>query len=277
LPSLRISVLGWPVLIDCAEVALFRLVDGLYGRIPIARGPEEEVVWLGRTPAGVYGKSRSGSRVEAADEAVVLSWLDDLLTLGAQRRRQDLLFVHAAALTLTGRALLLAADSGGGKSTTAWAAIHHGFSALSDELAPVDPRSLSVHPHPRAICLRSRPPDSYRLPRGTLRTTGGFHVPTSLWPRAPSSRPAPLGALVFLLFRPGKHQPALRPISVAETAGRLYAQTLNALAHEGGGLATALALANRVPGFVMQSGDLGRTCTLLAGALTPTRLARGRS
>jgi hypothetical protein len=193
----------------------------------------------------------------------IVSWLDDQMTIDAQQDRPDLLFLHAAALSRKGRALLLAAESGGGKSTTAWAAVHHGFSLLSDELAPLDPRTLDVHPHLRAVCLKTRPPRSHPLPRGTLRTEAGFHVPVPLWPSAPARRPVPLEALVFLSYSPELPNPTLVPIGAAETAARLYAHSLNPLAHEGEGLDTMLALASRVPGFVLRSGELRQTCALL--------------
>jgi hypothetical protein len=197
----------------------------------------------------------------------VLSWLDDELTVGAQHSRPDLVFVHAAALGRDGRALLLVAESGGGKSTTSWAALHHGFSLLSDELAPVDPATLEVHPHPRAVCLKAPPPDPYVLPPGTLRTSGGYYVATRLLPSVPIQEPLVLAAFVYVAYRPDEPAPSLRGITPAESAARLYAHCLNPLAHPGDGLDTVADLSQRVPSFVLHSGDLARTCALLETAL----------
>ena len=263
--------------IECSDPRLLRLVKGLYGRFAVARRPEREVFHLARDARGarLHGSTGGGVRVSARDESALLSWLDDELTIGAQRHRPDLLFVHAAALARNGGAVLLAAESGGGKSTTSWAALHHGFTLLSDELAPVDPRTLLVHAHPRAVCLKARPPRPYVLPAGTLRSGGGFHVPAGLLPRAPSRGPLPLAALVFVSYRRELDRPQLRPIRPAEAAARLYSHALNPLAHPEDGLAPAAALSKAVPAYVLLSSDLPETCALLATVL-PRRSVRRR-
>lgn len=265
--------------VECSDPRLARLAQGLYGRFPPARRSDPDVFRLARDPRGaiVHGTTPGGARVAAGSDSALLSWLDDELTIGAQQRRPDLLFVHAAALARHGRAVLLAADSGGGKSTTSWAALHHGFTLLSDELAPVDPRSLAVLPHPRAVCLKARPPRPYTLPAGTLRSTGGFHVPAVRLPRPPGRRPVPLAAIVFVAYRPDLDRPELRAIGPAEAAARLYSHTLNPLAHPEDGLAPAAAVAKRVPAYVLFSNDLPETCALLRGVLPRRAVRRARS
>lgn len=244
-------MLGWPVRLECADPHVFRLVEGLYGHLARATQPPQESFVL-----------------DGEDQ---LSWLDDELTIGAQQRRPDLLFLHAAGLVRDGRALVLAAESGGGKSTTTWAALHHGYALLSDELAPVDPRALLVHPHPRAVCLKKRPPDPYVLPEQTLTSSGGFHVAVPLLPAPPADAPAPLAAIVFVSYRPDAPEPTLHEVGSAEAAARLYAHSLNPLAHPEGGLDVVLELARAMPAFVLHSGDLRRTCALLDRALLSAR------
>jgi hypothetical protein len=255
--------------VDCPDGELFPYVQSLYGGLRPAEADVEDRFLLTRVPGeGLWrGECRFAPPAELPDRAAILSWLDDQLTVGAQHRRPDLLFVHAAALGRHGRAVLLVAESGGGKSTTSWAALHHGFALLSDELAPVDPVTLDVHAHPRAVCLKTRPPDPYVLPPGTMQSSGGYYVPSRLLPSAPSKTPLPLCALVFVTYRPDEPQPSLRPISPAEGAVRLYAHCLNPLAHKGDGLDAAIALSDRAPSFVLHSGDLARTCALLANVV----------
>lgn len=209
------------------------------------------------------GRASFGPATRVADSGALLSWLDDELTIGAQERRPDLLFLHAAAVARRSRALLLLADSGGGKSTATWAAVHEGFTLLSDELAPVRPADATVFPHPRAVCLKTLPPGPWPLPEGTLRSSGGYHVPPDLLPLPPADLPTSIGALVFVGYRPELPEPALLPIGPAEAAARLYAHSLNPLAHGSDGLDAVASLAELCPAFVLHSGELRATARLL--------------
>lgn len=53
--------------------------------------------------------------------------------------RRALLSFHAAALSRNGRAILIMADKGAGKSTLSWALQQQGWQLLADDLARVDP------------------------------------------------------------------------------------------------------------------------------------------
>lgn len=254
------------MLLECGDPGLSPCVESLFAGLRSPGTGDEDRFRLGRSEDGERwrGERPSGPPVEWHDPADGLAWLDDELTVGLELRRPDLLFVHAAAIAREGRVALLVAESGGGKSTTTWAAMHHGFALLSDELAPVDPQSLLVHPYPRAICLKSSPPDRYDLPEGTPQAGGTRFIATRLLPRAPA---LPLAVIAFLAFSPQDPRPSLREISAAESAARLYANCLNALAHGGEGLDAVLSVSPRVRSFVLRSGDLPLTCALLAEAL----------
>jgi hypothetical protein len=67
----------------------------------------------------------------------------------------DHLVVHGAVLERDGRALILAADPGSGKSTLCAALVHGGWRLLSDELALVDLGSGRVRPVARPISLKN--------------------------------------------------------------------------------------------------------------------------
>ena len=47
---------------------------------------------------------------------------------------------------------------------------------LSDELGPVDLKTLRIHPFTRALMLKTNPPASYPLPATTLHTSRGCYV-----------------------------------------------------------------------------------------------------
>lgn len=66
------------------------------------------------------------------------------------------LIIHAAVLALDGRALLLPAPPGSGKSTLTAGLVHRGWRLLSDELALLDPRTGLVHGMSRPVNLKNR-------------------------------------------------------------------------------------------------------------------------
>lgn len=54
--------------------------------------------------------------------------------------------LHACAVTLAGRAIAIAGDSGAGKSTTARALLHRGHHLLAEDQAIIDPISKRLYP-----------------------------------------------------------------------------------------------------------------------------------
>jgi DNA-binding transcriptional LysR family regulator len=212
--------------------------------------------------------TRPGHPEQAAeDDSDLLSLVDGELVVELQRQRPDLFFLHSAVLVEIeqGRAALLVAQAGGGKSTTAWALLHHGFAYASDELAPVELPGLLVHPFPRALCLKDDPPASYPLPAGAMRTERTIHVPEALLPAPLHRQAAPLHA-VFLVRR-GAGAPSRRRLSAAEAGARLYPHALNALAHAESGLDAVLQIASAVPCFELTVGDLPPACELVKATL----------
>jgi hypothetical protein len=210
---------------------------------------------------------RGGAAHEMLDASDLLYHLDKEITLELQRRRADLLFLHSAVLAWRNRACLLAGDSGAGKSTTTWALLHHGFGYLGDELGPVDPRALRVHPYPRAVCLKRPPPQPYLLSTDAIHLGRTIHVPGEFLPAGTRSDALPLGAVFLLDHRPELAAPMVRAIGPAEAGARLYAVALNALAHENKGLDAVARIAGSVPCYAVSSAGLKETCDLIRATL----------
>ncbi|MFH0351486.1 MAG: hypothetical protein ACHBMF_06110 [Chromatiales bacterium] len=181
------------------------------------------------------------------------------LTIELQYQRPDLFFVHAAVVERHGKAVILAAPSGTGKSTLTLALLHAGFRYLSDELAPLDLITLQVTPYPHALCLKDEPPKPFKLPKGAIRTLNTIHIPTGFLPATALSRPVPLAAVVFIHRRGDTDTKTfLSEIGSAEAAVRLYANALNALAHSGDGIDAAVRIVRCVPCYDLDSTDLVR-------------------
>lgn len=210
-------------------------------------------------------------RVIAEDDADLLFIVEKEMTIELQKLRRDLYFLHGAALEYRGNACLIVAPSGSGKSTTTWALLHHGLRYLSDELAPVDLQRLEVAPYPHALNLKRDPPAPYALPGATLRTAHTLHVPVAALPAAAVTTLVPLTAIFFLRYTPDRAESTLRPASAAEAGARLYANTLNLLAHPGGGIDAGIAIARRCRNYNVDSKDLTRTCELIRDALDESR------
>ena len=74
----------------------------------------------------------------------------------------DCLVLHAAVVERDGRALVLAADPGSGKSTLCAALVHRGWRLLSDELTLVSLADGLIHPIARPISLKNASIDIVR-------------------------------------------------------------------------------------------------------------------
>lgn len=219
--------------------------------------------------SGKFQIQRDGQPViSSQDDSDFLFLIEKDMTVELQRRRPDLFFVHAAVVEYGGRTALIAAPSGTGKSTFAFALLHADFRYLSDELAPVDPLTLKVHPYPHALCLKAQPPAPYQLPDGTLVAERTLHVPPAFLPGDTLMAPQPLSAIFFIHRNTASRDVDLRKLGHAEVAARLYANTLNALAHPDRGLEIAVRLAQSIPGYELNSSDLKRAVLTFQASLT---------
>ncbi|MDT8388496.1 MAG: hypothetical protein RQ736_13385 [Thiogranum sp.] len=266
---LQFRILGQQVAVQCTDQRLSDLVHANYAAFSEAADSPAIEYTVKRLAAGGFSIARDGEVLHSetdddATEYLVVYLLEKLITLELQKLRTDLYFVHSSALERRGRVTMIVADSGTGKSTTAWALLQHGFRYLSDEMAPVDPVRLEIHPYPHAVCLKALPPGPYPLPDQTVQTERTLHVPVASLPSLPIREPKPLQALLFLQRNKPRSVPTYTELSPAEAGARLYANTLNALAHQGHGLQTAIRIASAVPAYILHAGELQATCELIA-------------
>jgi hypothetical protein len=225
-----------------------------------------------RSVDGLYLVEREDTTTQfvAAGLDELVYCLEKDLTVELQPRRSDLFFIHAATLEWRGAAVVLAADSGGGKSTMAWALLHHGFRYLSDELACIEPDTLRVFAYPHAVCLKRAPPAPYVLPAATLHLGRTSHLPVNALPTPLAGDPVPLGAVFLMRRDPNLTSPQLHRLGAAEASARVYVTALNALAHPDRGLGVALQIAQRVPCFALGTAGLGESCEIIRSAIDRT-------
>jgi hypothetical protein len=241
--------------VHCATDPIAALIEDVFGALAappdIAAAPHREY-FVDGTPRNTYRVSSAGSAQEFADADGLLFHLDKLIAIDLQHLRADLFFVHGAAIARRGRAAVLSAPPGTGKSKLALAALQHGFDYFSDELAPIDLSRLTVCAYPRAPHLKT--PERRYVP---VMTMGSAAVaPRTAW----------LGALVFLR-RDGERFDGLRRLTAASAAAHLMANTLNLLAHASAGLDGAAAICQAVSCFELDVTDLAAASEALRGQL----------
>lgn len=220
------------------------------------------------TPSIVVRASNKGFQVTVPDGSThsvtttseLVYYLEKTVIIEVQKQRPDLLFLHAAALESNGRGIILAGDTGAGKSTTTWALLQEGFGYLSDELSAISLDSMEVLPYPHALCLKRQPPSPYALPEGTLDLGATIHVPTPEMTCPIVRQARPLAAVLLIGHDPNAGAPEIRELTPSEAAARLYVTALNSLAHPEAGLPAVLRIASRVPSFVMVTADLQESC-----------------
>lgn len=226
--------------------------------------------WLGGRRYRIVG---DGERVFGPRPAgEVLPYLEWGINWRVVARRDDFIQLHAATLVHGGGAVLLAGNSGVGKSTTAAALLKQGWTYFGDEFALIDPRTLMVSPFPKAICLKH---GSFKLARELglklwrrrhyakeFKGPIGYVNPHAVGPVGQA--PAPVRTLIFLQHDAAA-PPLLRPTSRAAAAIELGRCTFNPPAHPN--LMDKLCdFVRGVRCFYLRTPDIQTTCRLVREA-----------
>ncbi len=164
----------------------------------------------GRTAEGLVG-GRSVWSIALPDGAAVAALLGQITgTLATNLRR--LLFVHAGAVSLAGRGMIIVGHSGAGKTSTVAALIRKGAMYLSDEVALLDPAVGTVAPFALPMTVKPWTRNAAgSLPAGRClaRERGAeFWLPHNIGGAVPVE--------TFVLLRAGQSGPRLAPISPAQ-------------------------------------------------------------
>ncbi len=262
--DLSYRILGVNVAVHCPAPELRALVQAHWGHMASGQAQGDLTYAISRREStSAISIARPGQPTKwTTDEGEFLYELEGDASIAVQRLRRDLYFLHAAVAEVEGKASLFVAESGGGKSTTLWGLLHHGWSYLSDELAPIDLSSMRVHAYPRALCLKRQPPRAYPLPDATLETPRTFHVPVEHLPHVSHMESCPLVAVYFVNYCPERQQPGGSSDQRWRSRRAVVCEHLNQLAHANAGLDAAVRIAKSIPSFALDSADLAATCAL---------------
>lgn len=174
--------------------------------------------------------------------------------LGCLLRRRGVLCLHASALAIGGRAVLIVGAKKAGKSTTAAALAQQGAAVLADDLAVISPTD-------RDFCVQPGYP-SMRLWPATIEQLYGA---TPELPRVYSDREKRYVALDNQEASPAAFYPAALPLAAIYVLGKrlatLPAPAITALTGQAGLL---LLLANTFGNYVMNDCLRAQELSLLA-------------
>ena len=268
------SIFDRTIRINCDDTEMNNLVLGVYGSMQVseeqATFPPDIDYVLSRTDreGEMYCIERLGEKaIYSDDDGLFIYLLEKDMTIELEVQRSDLYFLHAAALEYKNNIHLLIAESGGGKSTTAWALLHHGFNYSSDELAPVELKDMTILRYPHALNQKTHPPEPYPLPSNTITTSRTMHVPTDSLPCMLTSKPLELSSIFFVQYDSSNVEPSIQDVSSGEATARIYANGLNQLAHEADGLAAAAQIALHAKCFHLNTASLDKTAELVKSFL----------
>ena len=223
-----------------AEPDLLDLIDATYSAFrveTVAGGERGYELALERGPSTLRIRDSLGQEFVVADEAEgVVRALDLIVQYVVRRLGEDGLYaIHAAALELAGRGLIISGRSGAGKTTLALALLTRGFRLLSDEFALSAPDARSILPYRRSAHVR--PATLELIPQlafleGLPRQQLGGGSEWSLTPESldrvfPGCLGGPSTVSNILLLEAGDHEgrSALEPLAAAQAAIELVRAT----------------------------------------------------
>lgn len=138
----------------------------------------------------------------------------------------NLLWMHAAAVTRAGGAIMMAGEWGSGKSTLTARLCHAGWQYLTDDTAPIDPATDRVLPFPQTPLMRP----ASRVPLSPAELSGLEKVAIPLAPASWVTEPVPIEAIVFPRYTPGIAA-RLDPITPADAVFAMVPHILNFPGH----------------------------------------------
>ncbi|MEK6800117.1 MAG: hypothetical protein AABZ12_14225 [Planctomycetota bacterium] len=160
--ALRFRVGDVDVRVECDMQEVrddFRALYAGYGAPPDSNGddvtvqvvPASQRRWRAPRYHVFSGLEQIGPDVRLNEILPMVEWG---LNYGVIARRGEFFQIHAAAMSLGDQGVIFPADSGSGKTTLCAALLVDGWRYLSDEFALIHPRTLRVHPYPKALCVK---------------------------------------------------------------------------------------------------------------------------
>ena len=222
---------------------LVRILWEPFVRLEVA-GSDEMVQDIAVDPSseGVTFKDDDGAPTTLASPWEVVSLVCDVLFEGALIKAATFFDLHAGVVVRDGEALLLAGDSGVGKTTLVLELLSRRpeWTYYSDDLAPIRDADGLIEAFPKPLSIKDRNrwggvSGRWPVPGWVASPEDAFRAPPSIFGRY-GGPPVPAGRLYFL-ERSAEPEAEVFPLTAAEAtlrclpyAGRPGKRTLTALA-----------------------------------------------
>lgn len=160
--AVHLDMGGTLVAVSSTDATAMGLVLGSFGALRVDPAPDAIEISLEGPDGGPWtvGDSVGGSTVfdrRGPAFSELLARVGRTAIAGYSAR--GMVVFHGAVVVRDGRALVLSAPSGTGKSTLALAMAARGWTLFSDELAPIDVERGLVHAYRRSVRIRPGTPE----------------------------------------------------------------------------------------------------------------------
>ncbi|MGD2110274.1 MAG: hypothetical protein PVI86_12910 [Phycisphaerae bacterium] len=248
----------------------------LYEGYPSGEGSEGRALSVGVRRVGNGAWRRERYEIVGDGEAIgherrraeVIPFLEWGINWCLISTRAEFLQLHAATMARDGIGVVLAAGSGGGKSTLVAGLVARGWTYLSDEFALLCPETLDAHAFPKAICIKA---GAFGIVRELgLRFVGkryyvkglkgrvGYVNPREVDPHRIGDRTR-IRLVLFPKYTPGR-KPTVSRISRASAAFALASSALNRNAFRDQGVSVLSRVVRSAECFSIDSGSLEGAC-----------------
>ena len=206
----------------------------------------------------------------------VLPYLEWGINCRVMERCTAYLQLHAATLSFEGQGVVLAGNSGVGKSTLAAGLVSRGWTYLSDEFALIHPATLRLHPFPKALCIKAGSFDVIKrlnLPLWRRRHyvkafkgAVGYVRPQDFAPGVVPT-PCPIRFVIFPKYGNGE-EPRLFPISPGHACFSLAGHAFNRHVFDQRVVPILSEVVRRAECLGLVSGPIDETCKLIESLLS---------
>jgi hypothetical protein len=238
------------------------------------------VLWLyqeendRRAGSSVHQYARNGELKRTGSAEDLLNYTVWDLHALVPKRTRDFLLLHAGAVTMDGRAVILPAPPESGKSSLAIALLQAGFDYLSDELAAIDPFTGWIHPFPKRIWVTDGSLEHFPGLAERLQDRAGLGAGLLKRYVRPDDLDAAIGAagrVGLVVFPTSDHHgaPRVSRLSRAQAVHRLAGNTFNLPVYGERGLERLSRIVLEAPAFQLDGGTpkerAGSIAELVAG------------